>query len=99
MVKVQHIWDWYLAVVEAKQNYVRFFTPQFLTGGHCQDGMDYRMMKDLKLIDARPEGRSVWELTSDRRLERSAGGTNNGADPRRDQESRRENRVCGGRPS
>jgi hypothetical protein len=30
--------------------------------------MDYRMMKDLKLIDARPEGRSVWELTIPRYL-------------------------------
>jgi hypothetical protein len=29
MVKVQHFWDWYFTVVEreAKQNYVRFFTP------------------------------------------------------------------------
>jgi hypothetical protein len=33
-----------------------------------QDGMDYRMMKDLKLIDARPEGRSVRELTIPRYL-------------------------------
>jgi hypothetical protein len=59
-------------VVEAKQNYVRFFTPPPIPHGRAltrrQDGMDYRMMKDLKLIDARPEGRSVWELTIPRYL-------------------------------
>ncbi|KAF8246688.1 hypothetical protein K440DRAFT_328133 [Wilcoxina mikolae CBS 423.85] len=53
MAKVQHIWDWYFAVAEARE---------------LQDLVDYRMMRDLKLIDARPEGRSVWSLTIPRYL-------------------------------
>jgi len=53
MAKVQHIWDWYFAVAEARG---------------LPDLVDYRMMRDLKLIDARPEGRSVWSLTIPRYL-------------------------------
>ena len=39
-----------------------------------QDLIDYRMMKDLTLIDARPEGRSVWKMDIPRYLCNLNGG-------------------------
>jgi len=74
MAKVQHIWDWYFAVVEAKKLHVRSAShptpaiPALIATTDTKDLMDYRMMKDLKLIDARSEGRAVWEITIPRYL-------------------------------
>ncbi|KAI5818946.1 hypothetical protein BZA77DRAFT_378503, partial [Pyronema omphalodes] len=53
MQKVQHVWDWYFSVAAAEK---------------MKDIIDYRMMKDLTLIDARPYGRSVWKLKVPRYL-------------------------------
>lgn len=53
MQKVQHVWDWYFSVAAAAK---------------MEDIIDYRMMGDLTLIDARPEGRSVWKMKIPRYL-------------------------------
>ncbi|KAF8544563.1 HotDog domain-containing protein [Trichophaea hybrida] len=44
------------------------YTPNPDPDAMAKDLVDYRMMRDLKLIDARPEGRSVWSLTIPRYL-------------------------------
>lgn len=69
MAKVQHVQDWYHSYVEANNMKVRAPVrpaPDALTAR--QDLCDYETMRDLRLIDARASGRSVWALTAPRYL-------------------------------